>query len=181
MPKSFARPVVLSRNSEAGPALGDVVNILKENDIHVESKIFEVLDVIFFYLLEPQFIQLPLLFLKTMKEAREWSEGQKKPVVLLHHEDVNAKRTHRMLANSSDPYMPLTEEDISSYQVCSRLFCHARRVTLSSNGFLQIFYWVFFVFLSLLMTGVLSIFSMEVIPDSLLFAKFQSSRTGKAD
>lgn len=58
----------------------------------------------------------------------------------------------------------------------------ARNISpLCSCDITQIFYWTFFVFLVLLLVGVMSIFSMEVIPDSLLFAKFQSSRTGKID
>lgn len=135
--KSFARPVMLSANTHKGPELTDIAEVLKQNAVVVESKKFE-----------------------SLSEAKEWAEGQTKPVVLLHHEQVSAKHATRLLANSSNAYMPLTEEDISSY---------------------QIFYWVFFVLLGLLLTGVLSIFSMEVLPDSLLFAKFQSSRTGKTD
>lgn len=54
-----------------------------------------------------------------MSEARSWAEGQSKSVILLHHEEFRATNVARRLTNSSNAYMPLTEEDISSYQVCS--------------------------------------------------------------
>lgn len=40
--KSFAHPVMLSANTEMGPAIDDVVEVLQEHDIGVESRSFEV-------------------------------------------------------------------------------------------------------------------------------------------
>lgn len=59
-----------------------------------------------------------------MGDASKWVGSQTKPVVLLHHEQLTAKQTqHRLLANSSNAYMPLSEEEISSYQVFAIVIC----------------------------------------------------------
>jgi hypothetical protein len=76
--------------------------------------------------------------------------------VVLLHEDGSRGARHRALADAG----PLDAEAIANY---------------------QIFYWSLFVFTVLLLSGVYMIVSMEVIPDSLLYAKFQSARAGKTD
>jgi hypothetical protein len=111
-------------------------------------------------------------------EAASWVAQQSRSVVLLHHEDYTETQ-HRRTA-TTDTFMPLSEEEIASYQV--RIFevfilWHHDYFALT----LKIFYWSFFVFGWLLLAGVFAILNMEVIPDSLLYAKFQSSRTGKTD
>lgn len=45
VPKSFARPLFLSGNDEMGPSLDDVVELLGKNDIAVDSKKFEVIEI----------------------------------------------------------------------------------------------------------------------------------------
>ena len=45
----------------------------------------------------------------------------------------------------------------------------------------QIFLWVSVVFIVMLLASVCMITNMDVIPDSILFAKFQSARTNKMD
>jgi hypothetical protein len=91
---------------------------------------------------------------------------QKRPVILLHKEEPTRDhftRMHRILAstNSTNGTVPALDEfQISQYQICL---------------------WVGVVMVALVASAVCSIVQMEVIPDSLLFAKFQSTRTNKQD
>jgi hypothetical protein len=54
-----------------------------------------------------------------MDSIKNWLSEQEHPVVLVHHEPVtlmNSMPSRRLDATNST-WMPLTEEDISSYQV----------------------------------------------------------------
>jgi hypothetical protein len=95
------------------------------------------------------------MIIQDVAAAQAWISSQSAPVVLLH-EDSSPGARQRALTSSG----PIDSEDIASY---------------------QIFYWSLFVFSLLLLSGVYMIVSMEVIPDSLLYAKFQSTRAGKTD
>ena len=66
---------------------------------------------------------------------------------------------HRRLTNSSDTAPP-TEYEISAHQI----------------GL-----WTCIGMIVLIAGAVSALSNMEIIPDSLLFAKFQSSRTNKND
>jgi len=93
-----------------------------------------------------------------------------RPAVVLHYETVHAGRTARRTSdsssssgssgNSSVSSAPLSEFEISQYQICL---------------------WTALGFILLLAASIGSIVNMEVIPDSILYAKFQSGRTGKSD
>lgn len=91
---------------------------------------------------------------------------QKRPVILLHREQPTREhftRAHRILAatnSTNGTVTALDEFQISQYQICL---------------------WVGVVMVALVSSAVCSIVQMEVIPDSLLFAKFQSTRTNKQD
>lgn len=102
----------------------------------------------------------------------EWLKKQTTPVFVVHHSTATTtaaapSRTSRALADDAsssgtndDPAAsaPLSEFQISQYQICL---------------------WTAVIFFLLLLASVCSIAKMEVIPDSLLYAKFQSGRTGK--
>lgn len=96
-----------------------------------------------------------IISVQDVAAAQAWIASQSAPVVLLH-EDATRGAHRRALAAAG----PITNEEIANY---------------------QIFYWSLFVFSILLLSGIYMIVSMEVIPDSLLYAKFQSSRAGKTD
>lgn len=74
---------------------------------------------------------------------------------MLHHDEENQIR--RKLLSS---VAPLTEAQISQYQIVL---------------------WTVVATLLITFGAISSIVNMEVIPDSLLMAKFQSQRTGKQD
>ena len=84
------------------------------------------------------------------------------PVFILHNPDPdNNIEVHRRLTNTSDAgTSPPTEYEISAYQI----------------GL-----WTTIGMIILIGGAVSALSDMEIIPDSLLFAKFQSSRTNKID
>lgn len=92
-----------------------------------------------------------------------WLQSQKQPVIILQHETPAAHHhvhSHRLLASTNSSTAPLSEFDISNYQICM---------------------WTGLVMVLLLLSAICSISTMEVIPDSLLYAKFQSTRAQKND
>lgn len=90
----------------------------------------------------------------------KWLQDQRgQPVVILHHESPSSYHyIQRALQTSDVP--TLTEFQISQYQICL---------------------WTGFFMVALVMSAVCGMCKMEVIPDSLLFAKFISARTNKHD
>lgn len=94
-----------------------------------------------------------------------------RPIVILHHETpashhyIHKERILRQQSSSSSKSVrddsstvtPLTEFEISNYQICL---------------------WTGVIFVLLLLASICGMMNMEVIPDSLLYAKFQSGRTG---
>lgn len=96
---------------------------------------------------------------KKSEEVGEWIRNYDGPVVVLHHEVPSSQYyIHRELAQAA--ITPLTEYQISQYQICL---------------------WAGIIFVAVAAAAVCSIIQMEVVPDSLLFAKFISSRTHKND
>jgi hypothetical protein len=96
-----------------------------------------------------------------------WIRSQEKPVIVLHHETPSSfhriATSHimsRQLATTNITSAPLSEFQISQYQICA---------------------WTAIVFFVLLGSAVCSLKNMEVVPDSLLYAKFQSTRAQKND
>jgi len=86
-------------------------------------------------------------------------ESFDQPVIILHHEVPSSQHyIHRSLTQSK--VRPLTEFEISDYQICL---------------------WTGVVMVLLVLSSVCAIINMEVIPDSLLVAKFLAQRTGKHD
>jgi len=90
----------------------------------------------------------------------QWLQGQQgNPVIILHHESPSSYHyIQRALQSSAVP--TLTEFQISQYQICL---------------------WTGFFMVVLISSAICGMYKMEVIPDSLLFAKFISSRTNKHD
>ena len=63
-------------------------------------------------------------------------------------------------SSSSSKNSTLTEFQISQYQICL---------------------WTGIILFVLMLVSICSIINMEIVPDNLLNAKFQSGRTGKMD
>lgn len=62
--------------------------------------------------------------IQNANDIRKWLAEQNRPVVIVHHEEMSlpvAKNQRRLADNSTGP--PLSEEDISTYQVQSSLRC----------------------------------------------------------
>ena len=118
-----------------------------------------------------------------MKESdiRHYLSQQQRPVVVLFHDLAEAPSTRRLQQDNLNGTTPLTEYEISSYQVCGLLHACLFCIQYHLIGVSQIFYWVEFAVILLLLSGVFAIVGMDIVPDSLLFAKFQSSRTNKVD
>ena len=93
-------------------------------------------------------------------------------MIILHHETpasyhysrrslIDIKSSSSLAAASSSSKNPtLTEFQISQYQICL---------------------WTGIILFVLMLVSICSIISMEIVPDNLLNAKFQSGRTGKTD
>jgi hypothetical protein len=116
-----------------------------------------------------------------VKEADvvEFLSQQTRPVIVIFHDISSDLGVSRRLQQDLNGTEPLTEFEIASYQVRTS---HTIVLLLVCDIFLvQIAGWVGICFLLLLLTGVCMIVTMDVVPDSLLFAKFQSSRTNKSD
>ena len=92
-------------------------------------------------------------------EVKSFIESQSRPVIVLHHE-TPANYHYAKRAMSSSNVTALNEFQISQYQICL---------------------WTAVVMVLLLLASVCSIANMDVVPDSLLYAKFQSGRTEKRD
>lgn len=84
------------------------------------------------------------------------------PAIILHHEsEVFPRAAHRVLTSSTNTTVPLSEFQISQYQICL---------------------WAGVIFVVLIFTAICAVVNMEVIPDNILYAKFQSGRIdGKRD
>ena len=95
-------------------------------------------------------------------------------MIILHHEtpasyhysrrsliDIKSSSSLAAASSSSSSKNPtLTEFQISQYQICL---------------------WTGIILFVLMLVSICSIISMEIVPDNLLNAKFQSGRTGKTD
>ena len=95
-------------------------------------------------------------------------------MIILHHETpasyhynrrslIDSKLSSSSLAassSSSSKNSTLTEFQISQYQICL---------------------WTGIILFVLMLVSICSIINMEIVPDNLLNAKFQSGRTGKMD
>ena len=94
-------------------------------------------------------------------------------MIILHHETpasyhysrrslIDSKSSSSSLAasSSSSKNSTLTEFQISQYQICL---------------------WTGIILFVLMLVSLCSIINMEIVPDNLLNAKFQSGRTGKMD
>ena len=95
-------------------------------------------------------------------------------MIILHHETpasyhysrrslIDSKSSSSSLAassSSSSKNSTLTEFQISQYQICL---------------------WTGIILFVLMLVSICSIINMEIVPDNLLNAKFQSGRTGKMD
>ena len=92
---------------------------------------------------------------------------------------VSSSNDRRMLgaSNASVLTAPLDERQISQYQVAKILINQLLPLRLN-YVVIQICLWTGLVLVLLLLASVCGIAQMEVVPDSLLYAKFQSGRTG---
>lgn len=154
-------------HSATGPSMDAVMTVLKKAGFHdIESKKISVPSSSSSSSSSSTFIPSIVNFIKEHDQ----------PVFLLHYPNIKldnannreyTKTTttttdviqHRRLTNSSDTAPP-TEYEISAYQI----------------GL-----WTSIGMIVLIASAVSALSNMEIIPDSLLFAKFQSSRTNKND
>lgn len=97
--------------------------------------------------------------MQLLKETREQYDNR--PIIILHHETPSsAHYIHRNLLSSNTTVTALNEFQISQYQICL---------------------WSGVMFVLVALSAIGAVYNMEVIPDSLLFAKFISARTHKND
>jgi len=132
------KPIVSVTKNDKGPVLSEIEKALKKHNI--VAKTHEMVN-------------------PTSSEVSSWIEQQEQPVVILH-QDLIDFQSRRLQTTDNATTAPLSEEEISSYQI-----------TL----------WTGVAIFLLILASVCSIVGMDVVPDSLLFAKFQSSRTNKSD
>lgn len=159
-------------NSKASnPKLDSILNLLKERngeEVHSETLVMK----------EPS----------SVKTLMSWLANQHSPVIILHHE---TPATHhyikRSLLESKE-----TAAAIDVGAVNPRPNNVARQTTDSSNSTVselsefqisqyQICLWTALGFVMLVLISICSIVQMDIVPDTLLYAKFQSGRTGKID
>ena len=156
--KTIIKGVAFSNNDSKGPVLKDVVKVLENNNVDIKSdKIIGTEDL--------------------ASNLQKYLSEQDRPVIILHHESPSAHHyIQRNLLNgnntssnsTSNPssnsttstVTPLTEFQISQYQICL---------------------WTGILMVCLVYSAICGVCNMEVIPDSILFAKFISSRTSKHD
>lgn len=146
-----------------GPALSNIHSILQKHNIKATSKTVDMAG--------PD----------SLRVAKEWMSAQTQPVVILHHDYVAAPRVTRRTASEYTNSTGLTEEEINDYQVIDAVKIQLEIYSNFLFLFVQIFLWVSVGFFLLLLASVCMITNMDVIPDSILFAKFQSSRANKLD
>jgi len=145
------------KNSENNPKLSAITDELRAHGVELTSGDYSSVTCD-----SPEKVE-------TLKATLNGIIATGRPLVLLHHEAPAAHHyieKQRLLAARSSAskstrdktsVAPLTEFQISQYQICL---------------------WTGVCFLLLLLASVCGIANMEVIPDSLLYAKFQSGRTG---
>lgn len=96
-----------------------------------------------------------------MNEVKEYLSSQSGPVLVLHSQQSLQQSAPSRRLQGVDGVPELDERQISQYQICL---------------------WVGVVFVLLGVFSICGIANMDIEPDSLLFAKFQSARTdGKRD
>eukprot|EP01033_Poteriospumella_lacustris_P005685 gene5684-4069_t len=135
LPKSAVPAIRVPSSSEStAPHFDEVVATLRSNGIHPETKTVKT----------------------DSAEARELLSNQDRPLVILHSNDHIDLHTRRILTSSSNSTAPISEAQISQYQICL---------------------WTGVVFVLLIGFAICSIVEMDVVPDNILFAKFQSGRT----
>lgn len=100
--------------------------------------------------------------LSISEKVENYLKTQDGPVVILHHENpIDVLTYTRKLTSTNDTTVaPLDSDQISEYQICM---------------------WSGIVFILLCYSAIQGVVNMEVIPDSLLYAKFMSSRTHRND
>ncbi len=163
LPRSIVpviKGVAFSDNNSKGPVLNDVVKVLENKNINIKSdKIIGTEDL--------------------ASNLEKYLSEQDRPVIILHHEspsshhyiqrsllnanNTNSNSTSNPTSNpvsNSTTVTPLTEFQISQYQICL---------------------WTGILMVCLVYSAICGVCNMEVIPDSILFAKFISSRTSKHD
>lgn len=129
LPNSIT-PVAHADVASVGPALKDVVNVLNQNGINVESKQIDGANAV---------------------EVQNYINSLQTPAIVLHH-SMAVPRRQLAVNNVTE----LSEFQISDYQICL---------------------WAGVVFVLLLGASICGLMNMDVQPDSLLYAKFQSGRT----
>lgn len=164
------QPVIRSGRDQRGlvsPSLGHVIEALDENDVHlVENKDYSTITIDKDYstitidshsLVNPVSKLLKKLSAKGRNVVILHDDGATSTSARRHTSDTNPNEGSDTGSDNSITPIPLTELQIASYQI----------------GL-----WSAVVMVLLLLTAICSIVQMEVIPDSLLSAKFQSGRTG---
>ena len=113
----------------------------------------------------------------TAGQLNSWLSQQKAPVIILHHETPAVYHYNRrsLLNNKSPSSMPSSSISLSASKSA------AKELNEFQISQYQICLWTGLVLFLLMLVSICSIINMEIIPDSLLYAKFQSGRTGKSD
>ncbi len=104
------------------------------------------------------------------------------PVVVLQRGESGARFLATTTSNSTNT-IPISEFEIAQYQVIILNIYHPMVYfrCLFVTIFSQICLWTAVIFVLLGLGSICAMANMEVVPDNLLYAKFQSGRTEKRD
>lgn len=161
------KPVIKAGVNQQGlvsPLLGHVIQALDENNVHMAEK----KDYTSITISNPGNI-------KNVIDLLEQVSRSGRPVVILHDNSGNIGSNSDIMTRSSDKHMT---EDEGESNTNENQGTPVKPLTEFQISQYQIVLWTALIMGLLILSAICSIVQMEVIPDSLLSAKFQSSRTG---
>jgi hypothetical protein len=103
-------------------------------------------------------------------------------VIILHHETpASYHYSRRSLIDSKSSSSSSSSLSSSSSSSSKSSTITATELTEFQISQYQICLWTGIILFVLMLVSICSIINMEIVPDNLLYAKFQSGRTGKTD
>ena len=103
-------------------------------------------------------------------------------MIILHHETpASYHYSRRSLIDSKSSSSSLASSSLASSSLASSSSSKNSTLTEFQISQYQICLWTGIILFVLMLVSICSIINMEIVPDNLLNAKFQSGRTGKMD